>query len=112
MYCSVKNFLQLILRISLDFSSVATHQNLRISKTFAEKHLKLVSYNQNRAVCILFSLILLLAEVNSVSKKKPSKKNSISALSSNSDKIILILLTKIVTFYVKSSTIHVQKTGF
>lgn len=62
--------------------------------------LKLVSYDRDRAVCVLLSLALLLMEADVVPKEGFSKKNLVSAFSSNGGKVIFILLTEVITFYV------------
>lgn len=74
---------------------------------FVKEYLKLVSYNRDKIVFILFPLQLLLVKANPVPKKRCSKKNLVSILSSNGSKIILTLLTEIIVFYVKFSAILV-----
>ena len=55
----------------------------------------------------MFSIILLPIEVNMAIQKKSCKKNMIRAFSPNNGKVILILLTKIVKFYVRLTIIYV-----
>ena len=77
----------------------------------AEKCLKLILRDQNRAICIMFLLVLLLAEANPVPKEKHSKKNPVSPHSSSDSKIVFTLLTKIIVVYIRLSVIYIWKTG-
>lgn len=72
-----------------------------------EDRLQFFLYDRDRAVYILPLLIYLPTEADPVLKKKRGKKNLISLSSSNSEKIILTLLTDIVALYVGLSVIHV-----
>lgn len=72
-----------------------------------EKHPKLVLSNWNGVICVLFLLILLPSEVNIILKKKYSKTNAVGALGSSSNKIILILLIEVITFYIRFIAIYV-----
>lgn len=74
--------------------------------------LKLVPSNKDKVICILFSLVLLLAKADLVFKKKYSKENFVRTLGFGNGKIIFILLTKIAAFYKGFTTIHVKKPGF
>lgn len=72
-----------------------------------EEYLKLILYDWDRTVYALFLLILLSAEIDLVSKEGRSKKNLISALSFSGGKVIVILLTEIVAFYMEFITVYV-----
>lgn len=60
----------------------------------------------------MFLLILLLVKIDLVVKKGLSKKNLIWVLGSDSGKIVLILLIKVLAFYIRFTIIHVQGLGF
>lgn len=77
-----------------------------------EKRLKLVLYDHNRVVCILFLFVLLSTKADSVLKKRRSKKNLIRAFNSNGSKIILILITKILAFYLRFFVVYIGGVGF
>lgn len=51
-------------------------------------------------------LILLQTEVEAIVQEKSYKKNTVRALGSNSSKMILTLLTEVITFYERLTTIH------
>lgn len=111
MYSSVKNFLQLILEISLNLSLIVIYKDLGISQVFAEECFKLVLRNRDRVICILFLLVLLSAEANLILKKRHNKKDLVSALGSSSGKVIFVLLTKVKTFCVGFTAIYIQQLG-
>lgn len=69
--------------------------------------MKLVPHDWNTTVYVLFSLILLLVETDLVPKEKYSKKNVIRPFSSSGGKIIPILLTKVIAFYVGFFVVHI-----
>lgn len=71
-----------------------------------ENHLKLVSSDQNKAICVLCLLILWPEKVDLVLKKERSNKNSIEPSSNSDSKVILIFLKKVVTFYMRLTTIY------
>lgn len=77
-----------------------------------KEHLKLVPSDRDKAVYILFPLILSLVEADLVPKKGRNKKILIRLFSSSNGKTILILLIKVIKFYVGFFTIHVRKTSF
>ena len=52
-------------------------------------------------------LILLPVEVDAITQEKSCKKNTIGAFGFSGGKVILIILTKIITFYVGLITIHI-----
>ena len=56
----------------------------------------------------MFLLILLPTEVDMVEQKRNYKKNTVGALDFSGSKVILILLIKVITFYMKLATIHVR----
>lgn len=51
-------------------------------------------------------------EVNPVLKKRYGKKNLLGLFSSSSGKIDLILLIKVITFYMRLFMVYIQGTGF
>lgn len=53
-------------------------------------------------------MILLLTEADLVSKEKLSKQNLVGAFGFSNDKIVLILLTKFIVFYIRFLIIHIQ----
>ena len=79
---------------------------------FTEKHFKLILHDQDRAFCILFLLVLLLAETDLFLKKEYSKKILVKAFGSVDGKVIFILPTKVVAFYIELIAIHVWDAGF
>lgn len=64
-----------------------------------EECLKLVLCGRDRVLCILFLLILLPVEADLILKERRGKRNLISVVSFNVDKVVLILLTEFVVFH-------------
>lgn len=109
---SIEDFFQLVMGIPLDLSPIVVHKSLKILQSFVKKCLKLVSYDWNKVVCILFLFVLLSAEANLVLKKRCSKKNLVSTLNLSSDKIILTLLIKVILFHLGFFIVYVKRANF
>lgn len=77
-----------------------------------EECFKLIPSDWNRAIYVLFLLILLPTKVDIVPKKRRDKENVIRVFSSNNGKVIFILLAKVLIFYVRFISIYVWKLGF
>ena len=77
-----------------------------------EECLELVSRNWNKAIYILFLLVLLLAKTDLVPKERYSKGNIDKPHSSNGSKVIFILLIEVEIVYVGLSTIYIRRSGF
>lgn len=104
---SIKEFFELVPEIPFDLFPVAVYKNLEVSQALTKKRIELISHNQNRAFCVLFLLVLLLAETDPILKEKHGKKNSMSSLSSNSSKIVFILLIKVIALYIELFVVYV-----
>ena len=52
--------------------------------------------------------ILLPIEINVVTQEKKPQKNAVKVFGSGNGKIILILLAKVVTFYIRLIIIHIR----
>ena len=72
-----------------------------------EKRFKLISKNPNQTFIFYFPFILLLTEINAVLYKKNYKRNLIEFGSSAGSKIVFILLTEVITFYMISPIVDV-----
>ena len=95
----------------LFFSFVAVYKSLEISQVFAEKYLELVLRDRDKAVYILFLLILLLAKTDLILKERHNKENLVNNFNFSNGKVILTLLIKVVAFYIEFTVGHVQGTG-
>lgn len=84
---------------------------MEVSQTLAEEYFELILCDRDRAVCILSSLILLLAEANLVLEERRGKKNPISPRSSSNNKVVFTLLIEVIAIYVERSMIYVWRTG-
>lgn len=77
-----------------------------------KKCFKFIPRAQDKAVCILFSFILVLTEANLVLEEGYGKKNLVNPSRSNNGKIVFTLLTEVVILYVGLFIIQVWGTGF
>lgn len=77
----------------------------------AEKRLKLVPRNWNRAIYILFLLTLLSVEVDLIPQEQHGTKNPVSFCSFSNSKVVFTLLTEVIAVYIGHSTIHIQGTN-
>lgn len=51
-------------------------------------------------------------EIDLISKKSVRKQNLVRSISSSSGKVVLILLTEVVAFYMEPTTINVRRPSF
>ena len=109
--CPVKDFFLLVLGVPLDLSIVGVHKGSEVTQAPAEKRLKLVLRNWNRAVNVLVLLVLLPVKTDPVPKEGRSKENLVSPRSSSNSKVVLMLLTKVVLVYMGLFAIYDQETG-
>ena len=68
-----------------------------------KKRFKLILYDQDQTLCVLFSLIFLLAKIVLVPKKRHIKMNLVKIFGSSNSKKILTLLIEIVAFHMRVS---------
>lgn len=71
----------------------------RFSKTLLEKDLRFVLNRKDGIVTFNLSLVLLLAEVDSVAKKQSCKKETFRVCNIGHIKIIFALLAEVIIFY-------------
>ena len=71
------------------------------------KNFKLVLYDWDKTVHVLFLLILLWAEANLFSKKVYGKRNFVRAFNFSNGKVILIFLTKVVVIHMGFSVVYI-----
>lgn len=101
-----------VLEVPLNFFPIVVYKSSRVFQASIEKRFKLILRDQNRAVCIPFLLKLLLVEADPIPKEGCGKRNLVRLFNSNSGKIILILLTRVVVFYVRFPAIHIREASF
>ena len=106
----IQDIFLMVLRISFDLCPIDIYKGLVIFKTLPKKRFKLVLGDWNRAILLPF--ILLPSEVNTVIKKRCSKRYAIRAFSSSGSKMVFTLLTQVVAFHVGLTTIHVWEPSF
>ena len=73
--------------------------------------LELLLSDRDCALSFILPLILLSTEVDMVMQEEYWKKNTVGALGSSGGKVILILLAKVIIFYVRLTTIDVRWSG-
>ena len=76
-----------------------------------EKYLEFVSKNQNRTFTFYLPFMLLPTKVDAVPQKKGCKQNSVQLDGSAGSKIVFVVLTKIITFHVRSTMVDVWGLG-
>lgn len=104
----VLNFFLLILRISLNFSLNAGHKNSRFSKTLQEKNLEFISNRKNSTIIFNLSFMLLSIKVHLISEEQGCKKNALGACGTGYIKIVLVLLIKVVSIYIRTTIVQVK----
>ena len=73
-----------------------------------KKSFELLPGDSNYTFSLMFLLVLLPTEVDTVMQKKCYKGNAVRALGSGGGKVILTLLAEIITFYVELTIIDVR----
>lgn len=92
----------MVLEILLNLGPNTDHKQNRFSKTLLEKNLKFILYKGDNIVIFNLDLVLLLTEVNSIQEEQDCKKNALVTYDTSCIKIILVLLIKIVSFYMQA----------
>ena len=93
-------FLLLVLRILLNFCPDVSYKQVGFFETLPEKSFKFVSNRGDSTIVFNLSLVLLPAEVDPVIEKRGCKENALVIRSTGHVKMILALLTKVITLYV------------
>lgn len=88
-----------MLQVSFDFIPNVIYKWNRFFKILLKKNFEFVLYKKNNLVLLNLSLMLLLTEVDPISENPGHEKNAFIICGTNCVEIILILLTKIVIFY-------------
>ena len=77
-----------------------------------EKCLEFVSYDQDKVIYILLTIVLLQTKSDLVLEERHGKRNLVSFSSSSGSKLVLTLLTEVVALYIGLSAIYIWGTGF
>ena len=109
--CPVEDFLLLVLGVPLELSPVGVHKGLGVTKATAEECLEFVLCDRDRGFGVISPLVLLSAEADPVSQEERSKKNLGWSHSFSGSKIVLTLLTEVVTVQVGLSAIYIRGTS-
>ena len=92
-------FFLLVLEILLDLGLDASYKQSGFAETLPKKGLEFVPSRRNAIVAFNLSFLLLLAEVNLVSKKQGQKGDAFVSCDSNHIKMIFTLLTEVIILY-------------
>ena len=109
--CPVEDFLLLVLKVLLELSPIGVHKGLGVTQAPVEERLELVPCDRNWSVGVISPLVLLPAEADPVPQKGCGKWNPDRLRGSSGSKIVLTLLTKVVTVYMRLSAVYIQGTG-
>lgn len=105
-------FFLLILRILFDFSLDAIYKYNRFSKILLKKIFKFVLGKRVSLILFLLYFILLSLKVYFVLKKKSYKNNAFRFFGTSYLNIVLVLLIKIVIFYIQVFIVEVEVSAF
>ena len=100
-----------MLGVPLDLSPVGVHKSLGVTQAPAKECLELVLRDRDRSLYVISPLVLLAAEADPVPEEERGKGNLGRPRSSNSSKVVLTLLTEVVTVHVGLPTVYVWETG-
>ena len=73
-----------------------------------EEGLELLPSDGNYAFRLMLPLVLLPTEVDAIMQERCYKENAVKAFGSGSGKVILTLLTEVITFHVGLTTIDIR----
>lgn len=96
----ILNFLLLVLRILLDFSSDAGYKSDRFFEILPKKGIEFVASRRNDTVVFNLNFMLLPTKVDHILEKQGYKKIMLGARDTSHIKIVLILLTKVVILHI------------
>ena len=105
-------FFLLVLGIPLDFDPDASHKQGGFSKTLLEKSLEFVPNKKDSIVAFNLSFVLLPAEINPVLEEQRRKKDAFVASGPGCIKMILKLLTEVITIYMQALIVKVGILSF
>ena len=111
MRASILYFFFLVLGISLNFGPDVGYKRGRFPKTLLEKGLEFDLSEKGGPVALNLDLMLLLAEVDLVPKKRGRKGSTLGPYSIGRIEMVLVLSTKIVALHMQVSIIQVGVTG-
>lgn len=100
-----------MLKISLDFNPDATYKGSRFSKILPKKGFEFIPSRKNSTITLNWSFVLLLAKIDLILEEQDEKKDTLRARSTDYVKIVFILLTKVVTLYMKAIILQVGISG-
>lgn len=101
-----QDFFYLIPGISLDFCSKTIDKGLKNCQGFSKKHFKILPNDWDQTFSFELFFVLLSSKVDRILKKS-HKQNSIKPNGFSNDKIVVALLTKVITFYVVPIIINI-----
>ena len=101
----------MVLRVPLDLFSVGIHKGLGVTQVSTEKRFELVLHDRDRDVGVISPIVLLPAETNLVPEERRGKGNPGKPRGSYDNKVVLILLTEVVTVHVKLFVVYVRGMG-
>lgn len=93
-------FLLLVLKILLDFDLDIGQKQGRFFQTCLKKNLEFVTYKKNNYITFNLYFVLLPAKLDLISEKQILKKKALRTCSFKHIKRVLILLIKVVVFYI------------
>lgn len=99
------------MEIPLDFCSNASHKSGRFSNALPKKGLKFVLCRRNCIIAFNLGLMLFLAEVDFMAKKRGPKKYALKPYGTSRIEMIFTLLVKVVILYVRVIIIHIGILG-
>ena len=104
-------FLLLVLEIPLDLGPDASHEQGGFLETLPKKGLKFVPSRGDGIVAFHLSFVLLLAEVNPISKERGRKGDAFMARGSGRVEMILTLSTEIIALHMRAAIVKVGVPG-
>ena len=110
--CSlVYDFFELILIVFQNSVSNTVSKGLEFAQTSIKKGFELLLRDKKIRLIFYLPLVFLLVNQGYILKKSDCKRYSVVTISTNSCKIVLALLEKVITLQVGLSAIHVWKLG-
>lgn len=101
-------FFLLVLKISLNFCPDIGYKRGRFSKTLIEKNLEFFPHKGGGLVALYLSFVLLSAKVDPIVEVWDYKKYILKACDIGRVKIVIALLTEIVTLHMRATIIQVE----
>lgn len=97
-----------MLRIPYNLNLDISNKNSRFFKVLLKKSFEFGLNKTDGIIAFILSLMLLSIEVDPIPEKQSYERDALKTYGTNHVKIVLVLLTKVVAFYIRATIVQVK----